>query len=104
MTSLIRTMSLKFTVFFLRASLSEAYEYIIYFSRGPEGHLKPPLWSLANIKCGAANIICEEAYISRIMAGILNGVPDILYVQHQFFKNFGPKKCKFLQILTLFYL
>ena len=32
---------------------------------GPGGLLKPPLWSLANIKCDAANITCGAAVILR---------------------------------------
>ena len=72
---------------------------IITTSRGEEGwgpgvHLKPPLWSLANIKCvaaditrGVANILDGVAIILRGMARILSNVPDILHVQHQFCVN-----------------
>ena len=51
---------------------------------GTGGHLKPPLWSLANIKCVAANIthgandvLHGVAVILRDIASILSNLPDI---------------------------
>merc|ERR1712175_34914 len=62
---------------------------------GPGGLLKPPLWSLANIKCVAAIILCGVAVILRGLAVILCGMTsicsnlhDILHFQRQFFEIF----------------
>merc|ERR1712175_42365 len=62
---------------------------------GPGGVLKPPLWSLANIKCVAAVILCGAAIILRgptvILCGmtsICSNLHDILHFQHQFFEIF----------------
>ena len=64
---------------------------------GTGGHLKPPLWSLANIKCvvvvadithGVADILHGAAIILHGMASILSIVPYILHDQNHFFKMF----------------
>ena len=60
------------------------------------GTLQPSLWSLANIKCVAADIkhgvadilLHGAAIILRGMASILSNVHDILHVQHQYFEIF----------------
>ena len=59
------------------------------------GTLKPPLWSLANIKCVAANIMRGAdiilhgvAVILHGMTSILSNLPDILHFQHQIFAIF----------------
>ena len=49
------------------------------------GHLKPPLWSMANIKCVAADITHGTTIFLHGMVSILSDMPDILHVQHQFF-------------------
>ena len=55
---------------------------------GPGGHLKPPLWSLENIRCVVTNILHAAVTISHITTSILSDVPDMLHVQHQFFEFF----------------
>ena len=46
------------------------------------------LWSFANIKCVAADIMRGAAIILYSTASILSNVPEILHVQHQFFEIF----------------
>ena len=56
------------------------------------GSSSPPLWSLANIKCDAANITRGAAIILHgpavILTSIWINVHDILHVQHKFFEIF----------------
>ena len=63
---------------------------------GPWGLLKPPLWSLANIKCDAVNITFGAAIILHgptiILLGmtrICSKVHDILHFQHHGFHFLG---------------
>ena len=66
------------------------------------GLYKPPLRTLENIKCVAANIMRGAdiilhgvAVILHGMTSILSNLPDILYVQHQVFLAFQRKKYTF---------
>ena len=52
---------------------------------GPGGHIKPPLWSMANIKHVAADIMRGAADISCVAADILCGVAKICLAKTHFF-------------------
>ena len=55
---------------------------------GLGGLIKPPLWSLANIKCVVAVILRGPAVILCSMTSICSNLHDILHFQHQFFEIF----------------
>ena len=61
----------------------------VFLSIGLGGPPQAPLWSLAKIKCvaadithGAAKILYDVAIFLPGMASILSDVPNILHVQH----------------------
>ena len=69
---------------------------------GPGGLLKPPLWSLANIKCVAAVILRGAAVILRGPAVILCSMTSICSNLHdnlhfQVFWDFQREKYTFFQ-------
>jgi len=65
---------------------SDIYHFIGGVSEGNYHFLQAPLWSLANIKCDAANITRGAAIILHGMIRICSNMHDILHLQ--FFEIF----------------